>query len=101
MRRRLTRDREQELLEALGIHASAGEVAAETGIPLRTVIHYQRLYGPPHLQLQRADEDRRRVAQMRRETIQWLREQRRQMRARGGPRAIAAIEADRRERWRR
>lgn len=99
MRRQLTRDREQELLEALEIHESAGDVATATGLPLRQVIHYQRLYGPPHLQLQRAEEDRRRVAALRRETLEILREQRRMARARGGSRVIHTIEEARKERW--
>lgn len=94
MTRRLTRDREQELLEALEIHESAGEVAMETGLPLRTVIHYQRLYGPPHLQLQRAAEDRARVRQ-----LQFEDAKERRYRVRGGPRVIAQIEEARKERW--
>lgn len=96
---RLTRERERELLQALEIYESAGTAALATGLPLRTVIHYQRLYGPVHLQLQRAEEDRRRVTAMRRETLEILREQRRKARARGGPRVIRTIEEARKERW--
>nr|PZN67534.1 MAG: hypothetical protein DIU55_14670 [Bacillota bacterium] len=97
--RRLTRERERALLEALEIHESAGDLALATGLPLRLVIHYQRLYGPANLQLQRAEEDRRRVAQIRRETIEILREQRRKARVQGGARVIARIEEARKERW--
>lgn len=95
--RRLTRERERALLEALEIHESAGEAAMETGLPLRTVIHYQRLYGPPHLQLQRAAEDRARVRQLQFEDAK----ERRLHRGRGGHWVIATIEERRRERWRR
>ncbi|WP_374712269.1 hypothetical protein [Symbiobacterium terraclitae] len=101
MRRRLTRERERALLEALEVHESAGDVATATGLPLRQVIHYQRLYGPPHLQLQRAAEDRERLRQMRHEDAKAAREAQLRPRARGGPKVIAMIERERKERWRR
>jgi len=67
---RLTPRQYQELMHALEVYESAGDVAAETGLPLRTVIHYQRLYGPLPMQLQRAKEDRRRIEELKRQALQ-------------------------------
>lgn len=100
--RQVMREREKQILEALEIHESAGDLALETGLPFRQVIHYQRLYGPAHLQLQRAEEDRKRVAQMRREDVEAAREEQLRPRRRLRPdQTIALIAAAREERWRR
>lgn len=48
---------ELQILAALEIHESAGDVARETGAPLKQVIHLQRLYGSADIQAQRRQED--------------------------------------------
>jgi len=67
---RLTPSQLEELLRMLETYESAGDVAVATGLPLRTVIHYQRLYGPISMQLQRAKEDRRRIEELKRQALQ-------------------------------
>ncbi|MFS8536090.1 MAG: hypothetical protein FWJ65_13125 [Limnochordales bacterium] len=96
---RLTPRQYQELMHALEVYESAGDVAAETGLPLRTVIHYQRLYGPLPMQLQRAREDRRRIEELKRQALQETGTEGRHIL--GSHRIIAGLERRRRARWRR
>jgi len=96
---RLTPSQLEELLRMLETYESAGDVAVATGLPLRTVIHYQRLYGPLPMQLQRAREDRRRVEELKRQALQETGTEGRHIV--GSHRIIAGLERRRIARWRR